>query len=84
MPDKTINVNEHPNVKRAGHLNNLTMPFLLYFTAGLFLFLGFCFLRNKFKNFYIPKRKLKKNSKKKKKKTINLNQKEHNKYRTIY
>jgi len=69
MPDKTINVNEHPNVKRAGHLNNLTMPFLLYFTAGLFLFLGFCFLRNKFKIFYMPRRRLKRYSKQKTKKT---------------
>jgi len=57
--NNTIDVSEHPNVKRAGHLNNLTMPFLLYFSSGLLLFLGFCFLRNKFKIFYMPRRRLK-------------------------
>jgi len=62
-PTPTQEVNEyekHPNVEKASQINNLTMPFILYLLGGLLLFLGFCILRNQFKIFYMPRRRLKK------------------------
>jgi len=61
-PTSTPEINEyekHPNVEKASHINNLTMPFVLYLLGGLLLFLGFCILRNRFKIFYMPRRRLK-------------------------
>ncbi|ORX45213.1 DUF221-domain-containing protein [Piromyces finnis] len=49
----------HPNVEKSTSITTLITPFILYFGTGLLLFFGFCILRNYFKIFYMPRRRLK-------------------------
>ncbi|OUM68167.1 hypothetical protein PIROE2DRAFT_58240 [Piromyces sp. E2] len=57
--DPEEDYNKHPYVDKASHINTLVTPFILYFVTGMVLFFGFCILRNYFKIFYMPRRRLK-------------------------